>query len=286
MAALLVSALWGGNLVALKLGLSAFPPFWSAFWRMLLGVVAVAAWARYCHLSLRLRSGERRALVALGLVFAVQIALLNLGTNWTSPAYAVVLINAHPIFANLIGHFVVTEERLTRLRILGLALAFGGISYVVLGRPVAALAARPLLGNFLLVVSAFLVGLRTVYMRWLIQSIEPERALLWQMLISLPFFLGLAAGIEPLTVGPLTAAPVAALLYQGIPVAGGCFIIWTLLLRRHSAGSLSMFAFTVPFFGIFFSALIFSEPVTGRVLLGAVLVTAGIGIVTRRPASR
>ena len=38
LAALAISALWGGNVVALKAGLGIFPPFWSAFWRMSCGL--------------------------------------------------------------------------------------------------------------------------------------------------------------------------------------------------------------------------------------------------------
>jgi drug/metabolite transporter (DMT)-like permease len=43
MIALLVSALWGGNVIALKLGLATVPPLWSAFWRFLTGFLAVVA---------------------------------------------------------------------------------------------------------------------------------------------------------------------------------------------------------------------------------------------------
>ena len=38
--------LWGGNVVALKLGLGTFPPFWSGFWRMFVGALTVGVWAR------------------------------------------------------------------------------------------------------------------------------------------------------------------------------------------------------------------------------------------------
>lgn len=284
--ALLVSVFWGGNMVALKLTLTTLPPFWSAWWRMLLGVAVIAAWAWFRRLPLGLRPAERRALVVLSLLFTAQIALLNVAVNLTSPAYAVVLMNAHPVFANLTGHFVVSEQRLSKVRVLGLALALGGICYLSLGRPVESLASNPLLGNLLLVASALLLGIRNVYTRWVVQSTGPERALVWQLLLSLPFFIVLAAALEPPLLKPLEPAPVVALLYQSTLVAGFCFIVWTSLLRRHTAGTLSMFTFTVPFFGILLSALVFSEPVTGRILLAAALVTAGIATVTRRAATK
>jgi len=280
--ALLASALWGGNLVALKMGLEVFPPFWSAWWRFLIGLVVLGLWARRRGEILNPRPGELRPLGILGVLFAVQIILLNVGQDLTSPAYGAILLNTHPLFSNLVGHFVVSEQRLDRSRMLGLALAFGGVCYLALGKPVERLAPNPLLGNTLLVASALLLGIRTVYTRWIVQGIEPVKAVVWQSAISLPFYLLPALLLEPPAAGALRPGPVIAVLYQGLVVASICFMIWTTLLRRHSAGTLAMFSFTVPVFGILASALIFGEPVTGRIVLTAAVVTLGIGIVLRR----
>ena len=43
--AVLVSVLWGGNLVSIRVGVDSIPPLWSAFWRMAVGVVVVTGWA-------------------------------------------------------------------------------------------------------------------------------------------------------------------------------------------------------------------------------------------------
>ncbi len=275
------SLLWGGNMVALKLGLTTFAPFWSAWWRMAIGVLVIAAWARVRKVRLPMPPDERRPLLTLTAMFTAQIVLLNTGADLSSPAYAVVILNAHPIFSNVVGHFVASEHRLTPIRLIGLALAFAGICYLVLGRPIETLAPRPLLGNLLLLGSALLLGIRTVYTRWIIQSIEPMRAPVWQMLGSLPVFLVSAVLLEPMLLKPVTTVPILALAYQGVIIAGLCFIIWTMLLRRHAAGTLAMFAFTVPFFGILASALVFGEPVTPRIILAALLVTGGLALVGR-----
>ncbi len=278
--ALATSVFWGGNIVALKLALATVPPFWCAFWRFALGSAAIALWARFRGAALRPRRLELRPLGVLTVLFTLQIILLNTGVDLTSPAYAIILLNAHPIFSNLAGHFVSSEQRLSGVRLAGLTLAFGGICYLALGHPIEALAPHPITGNLMLVVSAFLLGIRTVYTRRLVQSIDPLRAMFCQGLASLPVFLVSALILEPFLLKPLTWPPIAALLYQGLVIAGACFIIWTLLLRRHSAGTLAMYSFTVPFFGIAFSALLFGEPVTDRILTGAALVTAGILLVT------
>ena len=278
---LFVSMLWGGNVIALKFGLDTFPPLWSAFWRFLSGAVAVIVWAKWQGVALLPRHGEWRGVTLLGILFTAQIACLNIGVSWTSAAFGVVLLNSHPVFTNLQGHFAAGEENLNGRRLFGLALAFAGICWVAAGKPSVDNAPYPIWGNVLMIVSANLLALRVIYTRRLVQTTHPTRPVVWQMLFSLPFFLGAAWLAEPPTLQPVTWAPVLAILYQGVVIAGFCFVAWTTLLRAISASTLSMFAFTVPFFGVLLSALTLGEAIPASLLLGALLVTVGIVFVTR-----
>jgi drug/metabolite transporter (DMT)-like permease len=278
--------LWGGNVVAIKFGLAAFPPLWSAFWRFLICCVVVLLWSYWRGLSLLPQRSEIRQLGILGCLFTAQIALLNLGINWTSPASGVVLLNANPIFANLLAHFVVPGDRLSIRRVTGLLIAFGGICVVFLGNPVTTLAERPMMGNLLVILTSLLLGVRVVYTNRLVQSIEPVQAVFWQAMGSLPVFLLCGWLFEP----PLlsSSVPVASLLgilYQGVIVAGVCFVGWTILLKHYSPSKLSMFGFVSPIFGVLFSGLFFGELITSRLWIGLIAVTLGILLVTRQGSS-
>ena len=65
---------------------------------------------------------EWRPLFWLGVLFTVQIGLLNSAAALTSPAYGVVILNAYAVFSNLTGHFFCKhlEEPLTAARVMGL----------------------------------------------------------------------------------------------------------------------------------------------------------------------
>ena len=286
--ALAVSVLWAGNVVSIKVGVDSVPPIWSAFWRMSLGVVFVALWAWRQRVPLRPARHEVLPLLILGVLFTVQIALMNSATEMTSPAYGVVLLNAYPIFVNLAGHFAasrwpgkVSEERLTPIRLAGLGLAIAGIALLAFTRPDQKLAARPYLGNTLMVISAVLLGVRQVYTRWLVQRVDPARSIVWQMALSVPLFLLVALGKEPMVLGHVTWLAVAAISYQGIVVAGICFIVWAELLKKHSSGTLTMFSFIVPIGGIALSAWLFGERLQASLAWGTLLVMAGVFIVLR-----
>ncbi len=279
--ALLISFFWSGNIVAIKFGLSTIPPFWSAFWRMGVGAAVVACWTRARSKPVRLERKHYRPMLAMTILFAAQIAIFNLGVDFTSPAYAVILLNANPVMVNLISHFFMADDRLTWQRLCGLAAAFSGIAYVVLGRPDAALAPNPLLGNLLMLLSALLLAIRLVYTQHLVRGMDPLRLVVWQMFLSLPIFLSLAVAFEEPLLKPLSYEPVLAIAYQAVVVAGFCFVAWTVLLQRHSAGNLAMFGFSVPIFGVVLASILFGEAITGRLAAGAAAVALGISIVMR-----
>ena len=281
--ALFVSLLWGGNIAALKFGLDTFPTFWSAFWRFLSAALAVLIYAKVLKVRLWPEREEWGPLCALAVMFAAQISCLNVGTGWTSAAYAVVLLNSHPLFTNAIGQFTAFEEKLTPRRAVGLLIAFGGICWLAFGRPEERLAPHPIGGNVLVALSASLLASRVVYTRRIVQTSHPLKPVIWQMLLALPVFLIPALVGEPATLKPVEWQAVAAILYQGPVVGGICFVVWTTLLQRHSASTLSIFAFSVPIFGVLLSAWLFDEAIGARLIAGAALVMIGIWIVTRVP---
>lgn len=281
---MIVSILWGGNLVSIRVGVDSVPPLWSAFWRMAVGTLVVTGWALSRGVPIRPAPGEWKSLFYLGVLFTAQIGLLNSASAMTSPSYGVVILNSYAVFANIVGHFwrgPQLEDRLTGMRVLGLCVAIAGLSVLTMGQASATLAPRPLLGNLLMVLSAFLLGYRQVYTRWLVQNVDPVRTVIWQMAWSVPLFFIIAVASEPMVYGHVTWQAIAAISYQGFIVAGICFIVWAELLKRHSAGTLSMFSFLVPIAGIALSGWIFAEPLTPGLLIGGLLALAGVFIVTR-----
>ena len=284
--ALMISLLWGANIVALKVSLWTFAPFWSAFWRMGLGALVIGLWGRYRKIKLRAEAAEWGSLFVLGGFCFIQITLLNYGVSMTSAAYAVVLINCHPIFTNLLAHYIMPGDRLSWARVIGLAAAFAGICFIFLGKPDAHLAPAPFWGNLIATASSFFVAVRSIATKRVVQRVDAVRAIFWTLILSLPAFLAMALAIEPLTLIPLTWEPVVAVLYQGVVVAGFCFILWTGLLRDYPASIISIFAFPTPIFGVLFSALVFSETLTTPFLAGAAAVVAGILIAARPPTWR
>jgi drug/metabolite transporter (DMT)-like permease len=279
--AMAVSLLRGGNQVSLKLALRALTPFETAFARMAVSTAAVGVWGRFRGMEFTPQGREWRSLINLTLLFVAQIGLLHCGADLSSPAYAVVLMNSNPIWANFVAHFLVPEDRLSAARVAGLAVAFGGICVVFLGHPDVSLAPNPVVGNPLVLAAAVTAAVRTVYTQRLVQWIEPTKTVFWQTTLSLPFFL--TGALLENTAGrqPLSWIPVTGVLYQGLAVGALGLMLWANLLRKHSPGGLSVFSFSIPIFGMLLSAWLLSEHLTLHLLFGVAAVLSGIYLATR-----
>ena len=129
--------------------------------------------------------------------------------------------------------------------------------------------------------SGFILGVLGVYTKVVVQRINAHRLLFWQMVFALPIFFGLGLIFERSSPHTLTYSLVLAICYQGIVVAGFCFVAWTLILKRFSASKASAFLFSTPLFGVGLSSLILREPITPYLIIGAVLVAGGIYVVNK-----
>lgn len=279
--ALMFAVLWGGNSVSIKIGLQGVPPLALAGFRFLLALAAVTAWSISQRVSIRLNRGELGPLFLLGIAFVMQIITLNVGTHFTSGARSTIMINFFPFFTALFAHFWVPGDRLSFLKVAGIGVAFCGVFITFV--PALQLGSHSyLVGDLFVLISASLLGLRTVVTKRLIQSIHPYRLLIWLMIFSLPCFFGSSLILEDQSSYAFTPVVIAAILYQGLIVGAFCFVGWTSILKKHSPSKLVVFAFATPISGIIFSHLLLGDELGLSLIAGAVLIAFGIYLVNKR----
>jgi drug/metabolite transporter (DMT)-like permease len=279
-----MALLWGGNTVAVKIGLAGIPPLALAGIRFFLGGATVLVWAVAAKHGLGLEREHRVPLGLLAALFLVQIACLNFGVKYTLASRSALFLATYPFWTALLAHFFVPGERLQPHTAAGLALAFSGL-ILLFGEGLLTHVGSPVGDGFALA-SGFLLGVRMVYTKRLTAGVHPIKLLVWQSALSVPAFLLLSLLFEHPSAPVLTLTVSGAILYQGIVVAGLCFIIQTTLIHRYSPSVVTAFGFATPVFGVLFSALILGEPVTPALLASLVLVAIGITVVNRSPRGR
>lgn len=281
MGAILCAACWGGNSVAVKVAAGSFAPCEMAAWRFTVGCLATSAWALSTGRSLRVRSGQRRAVLVNALMLFAQISLFNLGTTWSTSIHSVILINTFPFFAAVCAHVFLPSFRLTTPQVVGLFIAFGGL-LLMFADQLALPDRTQLAGDLILLGSAACLAVKVTYVKTLLDRLDPLKIVFWEALLAVPIFWTASLLLER-SPGALQHWALVGVLYQGAVVSGFAFLLWTTLLTRHAPGDLSSFSFAAPLFGMVFGTVLLRESVTVYLLAGGLLVAAGIHRVNKRP---
>lgn len=271
---MLINAIWGFNLVAIKAGVDRFPPVFVGFLRFLIVGLVVLPW-------LRVRRGEMRwlliaAIFSGGLQFAIMYTGVALSGNMSSVAIAGQL--GVP-FATLLS-VIALGERIRWRRSVGIVLSFAGI--VVLGfNPVVFSSWR---GLALIVLGAFIgaIGLVAIKRVRDLNALELQAWLAWG---SLPVLLALSLWLEDGQLDSLRRIDLigaAAVLYSALFASLFAHTAYFALIHRYPVSSVAPLTVLGPVFSVGFAILFLGDVLDWRMVVGGVLTLSGVAVIVMR----
>ena len=275
--------LWGLNQVAAKAAMPEVPPLWQATARSIGGALLVWGWARARGIPLFTRDASLRGGLLAGALFAAEFLCIFVGLQFTTASRMVVFIYISPFVVALGMPFIAHSERLTRIQMAGLLVAFAGVAWAFaegFTRPAAG--PHQLLGDALGVLAGVLWGATTLAIRGTrLASASAEKTLLYQLAISGAMLL-LAALVQgaPLP-HALSLLAWGSMAFQVVVVTAISYMVWFWLIRRYPATRLASFTLLTPVFGLLLGALLLGEPITARLVVALAAVAAGIVLVNR-----
>lgn len=267
------------NQVAIKVSNDGFQPVFSAGLRSLMAVGFVWGWARLRGK----RAGLDLAYLGPGLlsgsVFTVEFVFLFLALDFTSVTRAAIIFYSMPLWLALAAHWLIPGERIGGTKALGLALAFGGVVWVLLDRDAGGVGS--LWGDLFALGAALSWGGIALCARLTrLRELRPEAQLFWQVAVSAVALLALAPAFGPLLRDP-GAIHVTSLLFQSAVVVSGGFLVWFWLITIYPAAAVASFSFLTPVFSVALAAFLLGEPVGLPVLAALALVAAGLWLINR-----
>ncbi len=287
--AMLVVVVWGLNFVVIKMGLHNMPPMMLAGLRFLLVAFPAMLFVARPKIPFRL-------LVAYGLTISFgQFAFLFCAIKFGMPAgLASLVLQAQAFFTIILG-VVVFRERLQTKQIVGIALAVIGVLILIEGSLGGQHVA--LLGFMLTLAAAFSWACGNIFNKKIMQleSRPPILSLVvWSATIPvLPFFVasllmdGPATMLQSLAAIDLTT--ILSLIYLAFVATIIGYGIWGSLLGRYETWRVAPLSLLVPVVGMASAAVLLDETLSGRQMVGAVLIMAGLyinvfGLKVRRTA--
>lgn len=273
--------IWGCQQVLIKSAAVDIAPVMQAAFRN--GIAAVLVGLLVCWRGgwEQVGSTWRAGLLAGGL-FGLEFLFIAEGLKLTSAAHMSVFLYTAPIFTALGLHFMMPSERLRVLQWLGILLAFGGIALAFAGGvSLDQLDGRMLLGDALAILAGLAWGATTVVVRGSRLSEAPATlTLFYQLAVGFAGLLLIALLSGQIGDVILTPLAVGSVLFQGIVVSFISYLTWFWLLRKYLASNLAVFSFITPLFGVTFGVVLLGEPLSLNFVLGAVLVLAGVIMVS------
>ncbi|MDD3642544.1 MAG: DMT family transporter [Candidatus Krumholzibacteria bacterium] len=290
----LLFIIWANAFTAIKQCREMLPPMELVLARFLPVALLALAWL----LSSRRRLGEAREalraaplrLAAMGLTgVAGYNYFIFLAQTEIKPGAAALLTTLSPLFT-LILATVFLRERVPLRRIIGIAVAFAGLFFVVrwgrigLGR-VTDVPNAEMRYTLIAAAAPLCWSLYTILGKDLVRTWSPAAVTGLPILIGTIPLLPLAT---PAFFGRLAGfgwTHWASLLYLSVMSTIVGFFIWNYALRRLPATSTAAFIYLNPPFAALFGWLLFGEEITGRFLAGSAVVLLGLWMTQHRSGS-
>lgn len=278
------ASLWGGMYVVSKWGFGQIPPLTLGFLRVALGTGAL--YAVLAAKGVAVAREDYGRFVALGGWVTVTIATQFLGTELTTASQGALLTVLTPVFTLALG-VLLLDEALTRVKVVGTALAAVGTLGVVAGRySAASLIGDAGVGAVLLILASFAWAAYTVQGAPLVRRYSALTAATYSTVAATPILAALSAyelvarGIDPAGL-PTSPPTLAAVAYLGLASTATAWYLWYKGLEYVDAGIVAAFFFAQPVVGATLGAALLGETVGPAFLVGGTVMAIGVYLVSR-----
>ena len=272
--ALFVATLWGGNNVSLKASLGHGEPMQVGWMRFILGGTVTLAYMIARRESFRLERHEVRPVLMIGLLFSVQLVIMNVGQDLTSAGHGVALNSTLPIWTATIARFFIPSDRLTLWKAIALLVSYAGILVVVFGDTGLDQEGVTVLGDLLSLAAAGLLGFRMILLSNFAQNVSEAKLMLGQLSIGTILLL-IGSYIFEMPTYTTDTGFWTALAYQGFVIAGFGFLANAWLVKRYLPSSIAFFYFVQPVAGVVLAWLILGEDPGRGLIAGVALLCVG-----------
>ena len=275
------SALLGVNHVVIKIVNTGIQPIFFCGLRSLIAVFFIVAWMIHKKVPILLNIKDAKLGIAAGLIFAGEFLCLFIALDYTSVIRNSIIYYSMPVWLTLMAHFFLPNEKITKIKIVGLLIAFGGVCWAILVRDNGESAAGSLIGDLFALAGSIGWALIILMARGTgFSKFSPEMQLLWMVLISGPVLLLIAPFFGDL-IRDFQTFHLLGLAFQSIVVVAGGFIFWLWLLSVYPASGVASFAFLSPIFGIACGWIFLKETLDLSIIGSGLMVIVGIYLINK-----
>lgn len=276
---------WGSSFLFVKLSVQWAGPFWLAAFRLLAASLFFLV-AKPLFRGQWPRGRQWVPLAILGFIGnALPFVMIGTATREIPSSAAALIMSTAPMIVMVAGIFLLPDERVTRMRVVGLIGGLAGVALIIFGAP-GALAGNwgsGVLPYFLLVIAAAGYAMVAIYGRRL-GAISQFARTFGMLATGAVFAVAAAILFEPFP-ATFELAPALMVTHLGVVPSGISIFLLMHLLDRTSSGFASLTNYIVPMIAIALGNVLLGEQLTLLQYGGAALVLLAVWLASRTPAS-
>ncbi|SDW55609.1 DMT family transporter [Paenibacillus sp. CF384] len=253
-----------------------------AGYRFTLAGLLILAYMLIRKETLRYQRGSGGMVASIALFQTVlQYIFFYAGLSKSAGVVGAVIAGTISFFQIALAHFLYKNDRINGTKGLGLLVGFLGLLVLGLSKHDGNSGLHFSLGEVLLIAATLFNAIANLLSKRAAASYSIPYINGYQMLVGGIVLTVIGAWQSGLAPFHFDGIALLMLLHLAL-VSALAFMLWNNVMKYNSVGSVSMYLFLIPVFGVLQSAMFLSEPLSAAVLGALALVSAGIVIVNSR----
>jgi len=268
--------IWGSTWIAIRYGLEALTPMFSAGLRFSLASIVIFILMRIKNISLQTDKVSVRLYLLMGFFsFVIPFGLVYWAQQFIPSGMAAVLFAVYPFWVVILSYVRLPGEFIGFYKIFGTVLGFAGIVIIFSDSFVGDIS-NYLIGMFAVVLSGTMQAWIAVSIKKFGHHLHPLSMNFIPMVIAGIFMLLIAFFAEDLTSIKINENAILSIIYLALFGSIVTFTSFYWLIKRVNLVILSLVAFITPIVALVLGYFFYDEVLSTRHFIGAALVLTGV----------
>lgn len=280
---LLLGALWGISFVFIKVAIAEFQPLTFVFLRTLLAAMVLLAVCKLTGVRMPTSIKAWRDYAILGFFSSsLAFSLIFWAQQFIDASLSSILIAATPFFTVLLAGLLLSDERFTAQRVLGVIIGFAGVTLVIGPRYLLGLGSN-LTAELAVLLAAGAYAIASIWGRRFAGE-PPLATATGQITTSAVMLLPMALIFEnPLQMSMPSWPVIGAVIALAIFCTTLTYLIFFRVLKMAGASNASLVGLVIPAFTMMFAVPLLGEQITPLKVAGMLVIAIGMMVLDGRP---